>query len=93
MDPLWEPTREPTAEESVIVYQKLDELRMNHDTAEQIEAGRLVSIRLKLRELARLHGLARLIGTSYQTLIQEFIVEGLARREAQLGLKARGVEK
>ncbi len=53
-----------------------------------------VTVRMKLRDLARLKGLARKRGTKYQTLMMELIAEGLDRleveskQEAKPGLKA-----
>lgn len=43
-----------------------------------------VTVRMKLRDLARLKGLARKLDTKYQALMLELIAEGLDRREAAL---------
>lgn len=48
-----------------------------------------VTVRMKLRDLARLKGLARKLDTKYQTLMMELIAEGLDRLETQIEQEAR----
>lgn len=48
-----------------------------------------ITVRMKLRDIARLKGLARKLDTKYQTLMMELVTEGLDRREADLKKAAK----
>ena len=93
MDPNWVPGTDPGAEESAAVYRQLDSLRARHEAAEATEEGRKqITLRMRLRDVARAQGLARKLDVKYQTLLQELIADGLSRKEAELGLVPRGVQ-
>ena len=70
--------REPTEDEQREFRQFLLE------RPDEESSRKPVTVRMKLRDLARLKGLARKLDTKYQTLMMELIAEGLDRREAAL---------
>lgn len=54
---------------------------------------KLVTERMKMRDIARLKSLARKLDTKYQTLMLELIVERLDRLEAEIKAKAKPVSQ
>lgn len=87
MDPDWEPTEEVPDVAQQQAYAQLDGLRERHLAAEAQESGRKpITLRMRLRDVARAQSLARHLGVKYQSLLQELMAEGLARKEEELGL-------